>query len=409
MAFRPSFADATATAQSTARDGARHAPSRRHLLRVCALLCLNGMLPRAAWAASPADATWPDWKAFVDSQIQTDGRVIDFTTPEQQSTSEGQSYALFFALVANDRATFDTVLGWTANNLCEGKLDARLPAWQWGRKADGSYGVLDANSASDADAWIAYALLEAGRLWRERHYAESGRALLAQIAQREVADLPGLGPMLLPGEHGFTPAEGTWRLNPSYLPLPLLRRFASEDPAGPWERIADNTVRMIAAASPHGFVPDWLAWRAGQGFIVDPAKGDVGSYDAIRVYLWAGMTSPRDPLAAPLLDALAGMRSAVSNGNAGPPERVATAEGTLVGSGPVGFSAALLPYLRASGDLTALDAQRARIASMLDAARAAKTAVPYYDRVLLLFGEGWADGRYRFDENGQLVLSAGFV
>ncbi|WP_114809478.1 cellulose synthase complex periplasmic endoglucanase BcsZ [Paraburkholderia kururiensis] len=367
------------------------------------------MLPRAAWAASPADATWPDWKAFVDSQIQTDGRVIDFTTPEQQSTSEGQSYALFFALVANDRATFDTVLGWTANNLCEGKLDARLPAWQWGRKADGSYGVLDANSASDADAWIAYALLEAGRLWRERRYAESGRALLPQIAQREVADLPGLGPMLLPGEHGFTPAEGTWRLNPSYLPLPLLRRFAIEDPAGPWERIADNTVRMIAAASPHGFVPDWLAWRAGQGFIVDPAKGDVGSYDAIRVYLWAGMTSPRDPLAAPLLDALAGMRSAVSNGNAGPPERVATAEGTLVGSGPVGFSAALLPYLRASGDLTALDAQRARIASMLDAARAAKTAVPYYDRVLLLFGEGWADGRYRFDENGQLVLSAGFV
>lgn len=179
MAFHPSFADATAITRSTARDHTQPVASRRHLLCVCALLCLNGMLSLSALAASRADENWRDWKAFVDSQIQADGRVIDFTTPEQQSTSEGQSYALFFALVANDRATFETVLGWTANNLCEGQLGGRLPAWQWGRRADGSYGVLDAHSAADADAWIAYALLEAGRLWRAPRYAESGRALLA--------------------------------------------------------------------------------------------------------------------------------------------------------------------------------------------------------------------------------------
>ncbi|MFX6250500.1 hypothetical protein ABTF88_21320, partial [Acinetobacter baumannii] len=43
----------------------------------------------------------------------------------------------------------------------------------------------------------------------------------------------------------------------------------------------------------------------------DPAKGELGSYDAIRVYLWAGMTSPRDPQAAPLLAALDGMRQRI--------------------------------------------------------------------------------------------------
>ncbi len=127
----------------------------------------------------------------------------------------------------------------------------------------------------------------------------------------------------------------------------------------------------------------------------------MGSYDAIRVYLWAGMTSPRDPSAASLLTALGGMRGALSGQV--PPERVATARGNGEGAGPVGFSGALLPYLSAAGDTADVDAQRQRIASMLDAARTAKTAVPYYDRVLLLFGEGWIDGRYRFDAHGRLV------
>ena len=34
------------------------------------------------------------------------GRVIDPSTPSGQTTSEGQSYGLFYALVANDRDSF---------------------------------------------------------------------------------------------------------------------------------------------------------------------------------------------------------------------------------------------------------------------------------------------------------------
>ncbi|NPT47153.1 cellulase [Paraburkholderia sp. 1N] len=374
---------------------------RRFFLGAGVLLCLSSTLSSTAFGAGSADSEWPAWNAFVDSQMQADGRVIDFTTPTQQSTSEGQSYALFFALVANDRATFDRVLGWTDANLAAGHLDTQLPAWQWGRKTDGSYGVLDPNSASDSDAWIAYALLEAGRLWKAPRYTQGGDALLDQIKRREVVNLPGIGPMVLPGEYGFASGSGTWRLNPSYLPLPVLRRFALEDPQGPWAGIAENAVHIVASASPHGFAPDWLAWQNEHGTIVDPVKGDVGSYDAIRVYLWAGMTSPNDPLAASLLAALGGMRGALAGQV--PPERIATATGVTEGVGPVGFSGALLPYLAATGDTVVADGQRQRIASMLDAAQAEKKTEPYYDRVLLLFGEGWADGRYRFDENGRLV------
>lgn len=349
-----------------------------------------------------AQTGWPAWDAFVKTQIQADGRVIDHTTAIYQSTSEGQSYALFFALVANDRKTFDTVLKWTADNLCTGNLDAKLPAWQWGRKPDGSYGVIDANSAADADAWIAYTLFEAGRLWQAPQYTNTAHAVLAHIRSAETAELPGLGPMLLPGTHGFARGNGNWRLNLSYMPLPLLRRFEGADTGGPWSNIAAGTVRLAAAASPHGFAPDWLAWRTSGGAGIDPEKGDAGSYDAIRIYLWAGVTSPRDPLAKPLLGALGGMRRALDAADL-PPERVATQTGETAGTGPVGFSAALVPYLSALGDEAGVAAQARRIAAMRAAANDAAQPLAYYDQVLLLFGVGWAEHRYRFDERGRLM------
>src|ERR1700754_4179095 len=194
---------------------------------------LGGALSLAAAPAATARAAQPaancdDWTAyrqFVTRFVQQDGRVVDYSTAVQQTTSEGQSYAMFFALVANDRATFDRLLNWTRTNLSANQFDAnnlRLPAWQWGKKQDGSFGVMDPNSASDSDLWIAYDLFQAGRLWKEPAYTKLAYALATQIVKQEIVDLPGLGPMLLPGPQGFRIGDVT-RLNPSYLPLPVLR------------------------------------------------------------------------------------------------------------------------------------------------------------------------------------------
>ena len=76
----------------------------------------------------------------------------------------GQSYALFFALVDNDQARFEQLRRWTSENLAGGRLGERLPAWKWGRTETGEWGVLDENSAANADLWMAYSLLEGGRL-----------------------------------------------------------------------------------------------------------------------------------------------------------------------------------------------------------------------------------------------------
>jgi endoglucanase len=397
----------------------------------------------AAHAAQPANCDdWTAYRQFVARFVQQDGRVVDYSTAVQQSTSEGQSYAMFFALVANDRATFDRLLGWTRANLSAGRFDSanvQLPAWQWGRKPDGSYGVLDPNSASDADLWIAYDLFEAARLWREPSYAKLAWALVTQIEKQEVATLAGLGPMLLPGPHGFQ-TGGTTRLNPSYLPLPVLRALAAEAPSGPWASIAANAYTLVKTTAPRGFSPDWAAWRDGR-FIVDPKSGDVGSYDAIRVYLWAGLTDASDPLAKPWLDAVGGMREQIAKTGV-PPERVMTTSGVAQGEAPLGFWGALLPYLRAFNDARAANLAQTHLAALNATATAAVTpgataanatpnaapnttpnatpnvapnATPpdasapgnnppvYYDEVLMLFGTGAADGRYHFDATGRLL------
>lgn len=357
--------------------------------------------PASSASVSSPCGEWNAYRLFIGRFVQPDGRIVDFSTPTQQTTSEAQSYGMFFALVANDRATFDRLLDWTRNNLAAGQFDpqnARLPSWQWGRKNDGSQGVLDPNSASDSDVWIAYDLLQAGRLWHEPDYTKLGEALAARIAHDEVVDLAGLGPMLLPGPHGFQ-TNGVTRVNPSYLPLPVLRGLASALPGGPWSRIADNAYRLVKGTAPLGFAPDWAAWRDGR-FVADPKTGDIGSYDAIRVYLWAGMTPAADPLAKPWLAALGGMRERVQQTGV-PPEKVAVMTGTGSGEGPLSYWGALAPYFKALDDAHGLGLARQHLAA-LDGNVPGRDPV-YYDRVLGLFGSGFIDGRYRFDDAGHLV------
>lgn len=81
-----------------------------------------------------AACTWPAWIQFKKDYISQEGRVIDPSDARKITTSEGQSYALFFALAANDRPAFDLILDWTQNNLAQGSLQAHLPAWLWGQK-----------------------------------------------------------------------------------------------------------------------------------------------------------------------------------------------------------------------------------------------------------------------------------
>ena len=368
-----------------------------------ALLVVAVMFASSHVQAASASCAWPDWEHFKQGTLSADGRVIDASTPEQVTVSEGQAYALFFALVANDRNTFDRVLNWTQNNLAQGDLTKHLPAWQWGRvtkkDASQSWGVLDSNAASDADIWIAYTLLEAGRLWHERSYTALGTVLAQAIVAKETAVLPGLGRTVLPGPVGFHPQDDVWRLNPSYVPLQVMRHLVSALPQQTeWKAMLDSSTKLVTGTAPHGFSPDWVMYKRDQGFVADQASKAESAYNAIRVYMWAGLLAPDAPDRAAVLDTFRPLADFVA-AHGFPPERVDTQTGTAASNeGNAGFSAAVAPYLKALGreDLAQAQVRRTR-------ALAAQSPLGYYSQVLALFGLGYLDGLYRFDANGAVV------
>jgi endo-1,4-beta-D-glucanase Y len=367
---------------------------------ICTRLSARALMSLMLVAAVEVDCAGPTWpalyqsyvRAFLDNQI----RVIDRDTGDR-TTSEAQAYAMFFALVANDRSRFDGLLRWTELNLAAGDLTAQLPAWLWGRDSSDRWGVLDTNAAADADVWMAYVLLEAGRAWNDQRYTAIGRSLAKRIAAEEVADIGGIGPVLMPAPKGFRQDDAI-RLNASYLPLQVFVGLGHLLPDGPWERIAQRISILVSASAPHGFATDWVDFASGRSF----SASDAGSYDAIRVYLWAGMLDPAAPGRDAILRSLSGMADWLRK-NAAPPEKVRRDGSVEVPNGPVGFSAALLPYLSAIGEKKLADAQSGRLRSALDS-RTGLYGRPskYYDQNLALFALGWTERRFWFDSSGTL-------
>ncbi len=360
------------------------------------LLVCTGM--SAGHAAQAGPSGWPEWNAFAKRFVQTDGRVVDLTF-EAKTTSEGQSYGLFFALVANQPAQFDTILKWTSDNLAAGRLGDRLPAWLWGRRDDGSWGVKDENSASAADLWMAYSLLEAARLWKLPRHAEMGRRLLAQIQAHDIATVGNAGRVLLPGPVGFALDRGRFRINPSYVPEFMFRYLADADPRGPWRAVWETYRAMAPKVFSAGVAPDLFIVDSAGAVLPDSEREPSGSYDAIRVYLWAGMSSP---VSRDLLGMLPHYAQLIRQYGM-PPEKVdpRTGMATRHDYSPLGFSGAVLPYLSALDDGAGVRQQAERVRAAARRATQGQTT-HYYDQVLILFGMGWLDGLYRFDDRGGL-------
>ena len=80
------------------------------------VIALSALLAFTGAVAAPA---WTDWETFKSVSMES-GRVIDPSDSRLIPTSEGESYALFFALVAGDTAAFESILAWTENNLAAG-------------------------------------------------------------------------------------------------------------------------------------------------------------------------------------------------------------------------------------------------------------------------------------------------
>ena len=169
--------------------------------------------------AAPAGA-WELWDQFKATNLTPEGRVVDYSEAKLITTSEGQSYGMFFALVANDKKAFDEMFAWTEKNLGENQ-----PAWLWGipdGKPNGTGKILDTNNATDSDMWIAYCLIEAARIWNDPSYLPKADGYLAKLKEL-VRDVPTVGKIILPGRVGFEEKGVIPKLLSAAHPAPLCR------------------------------------------------------------------------------------------------------------------------------------------------------------------------------------------
>jgi endoglucanase len=96
-------------------------------------------------------------------------------------------------------------------------------------------------------------------LWQTPQYTEVGKALLARIADEEVA-VPGSADAAA-GKVGFADDSG-WRFNPSYLPPQLATYFSRF--GAPWPKLRDSNLRLLLETAPKGFSPDWVRYEKGK-------------------------------------------------------------------------------------------------------------------------------------------------
>jgi len=226
------------------------------------------------------------WESYKDYFIQEDGRVVDFIA-DNITTSEGESYALLRAVWLNDKTSFDTILKWTNNNLRT--RGDNLFSWKWGKDDKNKWGVLDKESATDADQDIALALIMAYETWKNPQYLNQAKNILKDIWNKEVITI-GTSNYLLPGPWAIY--DDNVKINPSYFAPYAYRIFAKYDSKHDWISLVDSSYDFLNKASNLSIFylpPDWayINKQTGQITVNDDItnKESDFSYDAIRV-MW---------------------------------------------------------------------------------------------------------------------------
>jgi endo-1,4-beta-D-glucanase Y len=221
------------------------------------------------------------WQHYKKRYLDDAGFVLD--RQQQRITSEGQSYALLRAAWMRDRATFDRVLAWTEAHL---KRPDGLYSWLFSPTAQH---LLDANTATDADQDIAYALVIAAQAFKAPRYLERAREIVKAV--RTVASITWSEH----GQHRWFPTAGNWAtterlVNLSYFLPYAYPEFAKLDPEGQWLAVVNAGYDLLArlfATEGVMLPPDFMIVdEEGQVRLLPDSHplSSHFSFDAMRIY-----------------------------------------------------------------------------------------------------------------------------
>jgi endoglucanase len=228
--------------------------------------------------ANPQDRALAAARHFLNRYVTPDGRVSRLDQGGD-TVGEGQAYGMLLAAAVGDSRLFDSIWGWTKNNLR--RPDGLISfLWAHGR-------VQDPQAASDADLDASRALLVAACRFHRPSLRQEALALGNSILRVEVGSASFQGnPVLTAGPWAITPPPVT--VDPSYFsPATFLElRAASKDPR--WGALAasSRSITSKLMPAPGRLPPDWARLEGDKpvpiGSPSAPQSPPLFGFDAVR-------------------------------------------------------------------------------------------------------------------------------
>jgi endoglucanase len=234
------------------------------------------------------------WESYKKNYWESaTGRTVDHQRNDI-TTSEGQSYTMLRAVWQDDKATFDKTWAWTQGNLK--RPDSSLSSWAWGKRSDGSYGILETlggqNTATDADSDIALALIFASSRWSNSAYLDQAKKILSDMWSQEVVAINGHP--YLAADNLEKQTSGQVLVNPSYFAPYAYRIFAKIDTANDWQAVVGTSYSVLEKSSiasldkttSSGLPPDWIGINKTTEAVTAAASPNLTTnygFDAMRI------------------------------------------------------------------------------------------------------------------------------
>ncbi len=195
------------------------------------------------------------------------------------TVSEGIGYGMLIAVYVGDKTLFDQL--WAYGKDSSRRASGTSILMNWCIPAGGGSCSASGGSATDADEDIAFALLQAGKLWGGT-YAADAATVIGDIWAHDIDK----SSMLPTGGSNYATTSSS-PTNPSYFAPAFYKAFAAVDSGHGWNTVATNVYTALSSiagkASKAGLVPAWCGSNCSTVSSNGGADDSVYQYDAHRV------------------------------------------------------------------------------------------------------------------------------